>query len=83
MLASCIMMQIKRTTVTARRDSLATLENEAARRGVSLSTLLAEAVDEKAAGIRSARRPQVGMGRSTDGRSARELASEPVARPPS
>lgn len=83
MLASCIMTQLKRTTVTARRDSLATLESEAARRGVSLSALLAEAVDEKAAGIRAARRPRVGMGRSTDGRSARELASEPVARPPS
>jgi hypothetical protein len=83
MLASRIMRQLKRTTVTARRDSLATLENEAARRGVSLSALLAEAVDEKAAGIRAERRPRVGMGRSKDGRSARELASEPVARPPS
>ena len=83
MLASRIMTQLKRTTVTARRESLATLESEAGRRGVSLSALLAEAVDEKAAGIRAARRPQVGMGRSTDGRSARELASEPVARPPS
>jgi hypothetical protein len=83
MLASCIMATMKRTTVSASRDSLATLENEAVRRGVSLSALLAEAVDEKAAGIRAARRPRVGMGRSTDGRSARELASEPVARPPS
>jgi hypothetical protein len=77
------MTGLKRTTVTARRDSLATLENEAVRRGVSLSALLAEAVDEKAAGIRAGRRPRVGMGRSADGRSARELASEPVARPPS
>jgi len=83
MLASRIMATTKRTTVTASRDSLATLENEAARRGVSLSSLLAEAVDEKAAGIRAGRRPRVGMGRSTDGRSARDLASEPVARPPS
>jgi Ribbon-helix-helix protein, copG family len=74
---------VKRTTVTASRDSLATLEAEAGRRGVSLSALLAEAVDEKAADIRAVRRPRVGMGRSTDGRSARELASEPVARPPS
>jgi hypothetical protein len=83
MLASRIMATTKRTTVTASRNSLATLENEAARRGVSLSAQLAEAVDEKAAGIRAAQRPRVGMGRSTDGRSARELASEPVARPPS
>jgi hypothetical protein len=77
------MAPVKRTTVAARRDSLATLENEAARRGVSLSVVLAEAVDEKASAIRAGRRPRVGMGRSTDGRSARELASEPVARPPS
>jgi hypothetical protein len=83
MLASRIMNQHRRTTVTASRDALATLEAEAARRGVSLSTVLAEAVDEKAAGIRAERQPRVGMGRSTDGRSARELASEPVARPPS
>ena len=48
------MATTKRTTVTASRDSLATLENEAARRGVSLSALLAEAVDEKAAGITAA-----------------------------
>jgi hypothetical protein len=83
MLTSYIMSQLKRTTVAASRDSLATLEAEAQRRGVSLSSLLAEAVEEKAAGIRAARRPRVGMGRSSDGRSARELASEPVARPPS
>jgi hypothetical protein len=83
MLASGIMTQLKRTTVTASRDSLATLEAEAQRRGVSLSSLLAEAVEEKAAGIRAARRPRVGMGRSSDGRSARELALQPVARPPS
>ncbi len=83
MLASCIMKHQKRTTVTASRDSLATLQSEAGRRGVSLSALLAEAVEEKAAGIRAARRPRVAMGRSTDGRSARALASEPVARAPS
>ena len=83
MIASRIMKAMKRTTVTASRESLATLEAEAGRRGVSLSALLAEAVEEKAAGIRAARRPRVGMGRSTDGRSARELASEPVARAPS
>ena len=77
------MKQFKRTTVTASRDSLATLEAEAGRRGMSLSALLAEAVEEKAAGIRAGRRPRVGMGRSSDGRSARELASGPVAHPPS
>ncbi|MGH2804499.1 MAG: hypothetical protein ACRDL4_15840 [Thermoleophilaceae bacterium] len=69
--------------MTANRDALATLEAEAQRRGLSLSAILAEAVEEKAAGIRVARRPRVGLGRSTDGRSARELASEPVGRSPS
>jgi hypothetical protein len=73
---------MRRTTVTADREALDTLEAEAKRRGVSLSTVLAEAVDEKAAGIRAARRPRVGVGRSRDGRSAAELTSEPVAEPP-
>jgi hypothetical protein len=73
---------MRRTTVTADRDSLGTLEAEAKRRGVSLSTLLAEAVDEKAATIRLGRRPRVALGRSRDGRSAAELTSEPVAEPP-
>jgi hypothetical protein len=81
MLASCIMNQ-RRTTVTATRESLATLEAEARRRGVSLSAVLAEAVDEKAAALRARRRPRVGLARSTDGRSAAEVASGPVARPP-
>jgi hypothetical protein len=73
---------MRRTTVTADDGSLDTLAAEARRRGVSLSTVLAEAVDEKAAAIRKARRPRVGLGRSTDGRSAAELTAEPVAEPP-
>ena len=73
---------MKRTTVTADHDALGTLEAEAKRRGVSLSALLAEAVDEKAASIRASRRPRVGLGRSRDGRSAAELTAEPVAEPP-
>jgi hypothetical protein len=75
-------MHQRRTTVTASSDSLATLQREAKRRGVSLTVVLAEAVDEKAAAIRGARRPRVGLGESTDDRRAADLASEPVARPP-
>lgn len=75
-------MQTRRTTVAARADSLDTLQSEARRRGVSLSAILAEAVDEKAAALRR-RRPRLGIGRSTDGLSAAELTSEPVAHPPS
>jgi hypothetical protein len=77
------MNQIRRTTVAARRSSLDTLQAEARRRGVSLTTVLAEAVDEKAAAVRDARRPRLGLGRSTDGLSAAQLTAEPVAEPPS
>ena len=73
---------MRRTTVAADRDALDTLEAEARRRGVSLSSMLAEAVEEKAASIRAARRPRVALGRSTDGRSAAEVAAEPIAEPP-
>lgn len=72
----------RRTTVTATRETLATLEAEAQRRNVPLATVLREAVDEKAAAIREGRRPRVGIARSTDGRSAAEVTAEPVAEPP-
>jgi hypothetical protein len=73
---------VRRTTVAADHNALDTLEAEARRRGVPLTAVLAEAVEEKAASIRSARRPRLGIGRSTDGRSAAELTAEPVAEPP-
>jgi hypothetical protein len=77
------MNQTRRTTVAASRSSLDTLAAEAHRRGVALTVVLAEAVDEKAAGLHASRRPRVGLGRSTDGLSAAELTAEPVAEPPS
>jgi hypothetical protein len=80
MLASCITM--RRTTVRADEGALDTLAAEAQRRGLPLTALLAEAVEEKAASIRAARRPRVGLGRSRDGKSAAELTAEPVAEPP-
>jgi hypothetical protein len=72
----------RRTTVSADAEDLATLEGEARRRGSSLSAVLAEAVEEKAIAIKRAHRPRLGLGRSTDGGSARESATEPVARAP-
>lgn len=75
-------MNRRRTTLAASADSLATLEAEARRRGVALTVVLAEAVDEKATSIRAARRPRVGIGRSVDGHTAAEVTAEPVARPP-
>jgi hypothetical protein len=74
---------VRRTTVAAKRASLETLEAEARRRGVSLSTVMAEAIDEKAMKLHVSRRPRLGIARSTDGLSAAELTSEPVAHPPS
>jgi hypothetical protein len=68
-----------RTTVTADSADLDTLRAEATRRGVSLSDVLAEAVEQKAGEIRRGRRPRVGIGRSHDGQSAAELTSDPVA----
>lgn len=73
----------RRTTVSADSDALATLEAEARKRGDSLSSVLAEAVEEKAIAIRRMHKPRLGLGRSSDGRSAAETTAEPVARPPS
>jgi hypothetical protein len=73
---------MRRTTVAAEHEALDTLEAEARRRGVPLTAVLAEAVEEKAASIRAARRPRVALGRSRDGRSAAEVTAEPVAEPP-
>lgn len=82
MLASHIMTQLRRTTVTAPRATLRTLEVEAERRGVPLTALLREAVEEKASALRRQRRPRLGLARSTDRRSARELTAEPIAEEP-
>ncbi len=75
-------MNHRRTTVSAPREALETLEAEARRRNVPLTAMVAEAVEEKAVSIRSARKPRVGLGRSTDGLSAADLTGEPVAEPP-
>ena len=73
---------MRRTTLVAEEDTLATLRAEAERRGTSLATILREAAEEKAASLRAARRPRVGYGRSTDGRSAAAVTAEPIAERP-
>lgn len=73
---------LKRTTLSAPRDVLATLEEEARRREVPLNTVLAEVVEEKATRLRDARRPRLGLGRSSDGATAAAVTANPVARPP-
>lgn len=77
MQASRIML--RRTTLTADEDTLATLQAEADRRGTSLASILREAAQDKAAELRAARRPRVGYGRSTDGLRAADTTSDPVA----
>jgi len=72
----------RRTTVSAPSEALDTLRAEAHRRGVSLTTILAEAVSEKAESLRSERRPRLGVGASSDGRSAAAVTGEPVAHSP-
>ncbi|MBA2338067.1 MAG: ribbon-helix-helix protein, CopG family [Acidimicrobiia bacterium] len=76
------MVNQRRTTVTASNEALRTLEAEAQRRGVPVSVILREILEEKAHSLRAGRRPRVAVGRSTDGASAADLASEPVAEPP-
>jgi hypothetical protein len=82
MLASRIMTQLRRTTVSAPDATLRSLEAEAQRRRVPLAVLLREAVEEKARELRTRRRPRVGVARSTDGRSAVEVTAEPIAEEP-
>jgi hypothetical protein len=74
------MNAMRRTTITASVDALATLEAEARRRGVPLTRVVSEAITEKANSLRKARRPRLGVGASA-GRSvgAAQLAAEPVA----
>lgn len=76
-------MQSRRTTVSAPTEDLDTLAAEAAHRGVPLTVILAEAIVEKAASLRQARRPRLGTGAS-GGRSdgAKVIAGEPVAHEP-
>lgn len=58
---------VQRTTIAAEADVLETLRSEAERRGVSFAVLAAEILAEKAAELRRARRPRVGVGRSGAG----------------
>jgi hypothetical protein len=54
-------IMIQRATLAAQAEDLGILKEEARRRGVSLSSLLAEIVAREAGEIRSARRPRLGV----------------------
>ncbi len=53
---------IRRTTLAAEAEDLATLEAEARRRGVSLARVLREVVAREAGEIRRRTRPRFGIG---------------------
>ena len=74
---------LRRTTISVPASALETLEAEARRRGVTLPVIVAEAIEEKAAALRRAQRPRLGLGASA-GRSAGAavLTAEPVADDP-
>ena len=76
-------MATRRTTIAASTQALDTLQAEADRREVPLSAILIEAIEEKAAALRTSRRPRFGTG-SSDGRSpgAARLTAEPIADDP-
>ncbi|HLA17204.1 MAG TPA: hypothetical protein VJZ72_09925 [Candidatus Limnocylindrales bacterium] len=76
------MARERRTTLSAPPAVLGTLEAEAVRRGVPLNTVLREAIVEKASALRAARRPRVGVARSTDRLAAADVTAEPVAEIP-
>ncbi len=67
---------IQRTTVAAEKEDLETLRAEAERRGVSFAVLAGEILAEKAAELRRARRPRVGVGRSGTGVSQESVDRE-------
>lgn len=74
-------MNQRQITITVPAVALATLEEEARKLGTSFSAVAAEALVEKAEQIRGRRTPRVGIGRSMDGKAARDLTAEPIARP--
>jgi hypothetical protein len=75
-------MKQRRTTVMVDDDALASLGFEAKRRSLPLAELLREAIDEKVESLRAARRPRVGVARSSDGQSAADLTGDPIAHDP-
>lgn len=76
-------MPPKRTTVTADEADLAVLAGEARRRGVTLATLLREAVAHEAGRLRHTIRPRFGIVHG-DGTATAQIAADeqaPARRP--
>jgi hypothetical protein len=68
-------MAIRRTTVAAQHDDLAVLEQEARRRGVTLTQVLREAVEHEAQRLRAGAQPRFGIVRG-DGSATRTIADD-------
>ena len=73
---------LRESTVVAPEEDFRTLEAEAARRDQPVAGVLREAIEEKAAAVRRARRPHVAVASSTDGQKAADLTAEPTAERP-
>lgn len=69
-------MATRRTTLAAEADDLATLEDEARRRGTSLAQVLREMVARSANEIREARQPRFGVARSGKGAATAAASDE-------
>jgi hypothetical protein len=68
-------MAVRRTTVAAERDDLAVLEQEARRRGVTLTQVLREAVEHEARRLRASAQPRFGIVQG-DGSATRTIAAD-------
>jgi len=68
-------MAVRRTTVAAEHDDLAVLEQEARKRGVTLTQLLREAVEHEAQRLRANAQPRFGIVRG-EGTATRAIAND-------
>jgi hypothetical protein len=74
-------MAVRRTTVAAREEDLATLSHEARTRGLSLGRMLGEVVAERAEEIRHSRRPRLATFRADASIAKAAEQEQPEARP--
>jgi hypothetical protein len=74
-------MAERRTTVVARVEDLETLSHEARARGLSLGRMLGEVLSERAAELRSSRRPRLATFHADVSIAEAAEREEPAARP--
>lgn len=74
-------MTVRRTTVVARDEDLATIAHEARSRGLSLGRMLGEVVAERAEELRHDRRPRLATFRADVSIAKAAEEDKPQARP--